>query len=222
MRVLLIQNDHHLHQTCSLVLEKLHYQVDVAENIQDGKYFVEIRNYKLIIMDYEIDSSISSLISHFKKISPKTCIIILSANHTKEAEILSLRSGADDFLIKPIDIDILLARIDTRLKRWNSSLINIKDLSIVPKEELVLFQGHKIDIKGKAFEILIHLVLHKNQIVSKEELLHSIWEEPELVTPNVIEVAINQIRQKLDKKFCITSIETIRKKGYRFCYPQDF
>ena len=55
--------------------------------------------------------------------------------------------------------------------------------------------------------------------VSKEQLLDAIWEEPELVTPNVIEVAINQIRQKMDKPLNIATIETIRRRGYRFCYP---
>ena len=59
----------------------------------------------------------------------------------------------------------------------------------------------------------------KEQIVSKEQLLDAIWEEPELVTPNVIEVAINQIRQKIDKPLGIATIETVRRKGYRFCYP---
>jgi two-component system OmpR family response regulator len=62
--------------------------------------------------------------------------------------------------------------------------------------------------------------MHKDQIVSKEQLLDAIWEEPELVTPNVIEVAINQIRQKMDKPLGITTIETVRRRGYRFCFPK--
>jgi len=61
--------------------------------------------------------------------------------------------------------------------------------------------------------------MHRDQIVSKEQLLDAIWEEPELVTPNVIEVAINQIRQKMDKPLEITTIETVRRRGYRFCFP---
>ena len=75
-------------------------------------------------------------------------------------------------------------------------------------------------MKGKPFEVLTHLARHRDQIVSKEQLLDAIWEEPELVTPNVIEVAINQIRQKMDKPLCISTIETVRRRGYRFCYPK--
>jgi len=64
------------------------------------------------------------------------------------------------------------------------------------------------------------LAIHSDQIVSKEQLLDAIWDEPELVTPNVIEVAINQIRQKMDKPLKISTIETVRRRGYRFCYPK--
>ena len=91
-----------------------------------------------------------------------------------------------------------------------------------PKTIIIVLSARddkEIELKGKPFEVLTHLARHKDQIVSKEQLLDAIWEEPELVTPNVIEVAINQIRQKLDKPLGIQTIETVRRKGYRFCYP---
>ena len=67
----------------------------------------------------------------------------------------------------------------------------------------------------------MHLARYPNQVISKEQLLDAIWEEPELVTPNVIEVAVNQIRQKVDKVFKIDTIQTIRRRGYKFCYPKE-
>ena len=88
-------------------------------------------------------------------------------------------------------------------------------------EEKIEYAGEEIELKGKPFEVLTHLARHRDQIVSKEQLLDAIWEEPELVTPNVIEVAINQIRQKMDKPLNISTIETIRRRGYRFCYPNQ-
>lgn len=68
--------------------------------------------------------------------------------------------------------------------------------------------------------MLTHLARQRDQIVSKDQLLNAIWDEPELVTPNVIEVAINQIRQRMDKPLNINTIETVRRRGYRFCYPK--
>ena len=75
-------------------------------------------------------------------------------------------------------------------------------------------------MKGKPFEVLTHLARHRDQIVSKEQLLDAIWEEPELVTPNVIEVAINQIRQKMDKPLNIGTIENCSPQGLSLLLPQ--
>ncbi len=101
-----------------------------------------------------------------------------------------------------------------------TNLIEIEDLVINPDEEKITYKNQEIELKGKPFEVLTHLARHRDQIVSKEQLLDAIWEEPELVTPNVIEVAINQIRQKMDKPLNIATIETVRRRGYRFCYPK--
>ena len=132
----------------------------------------------------------------------------------------ALKAGADDFLAKPFDFNVLVARIEARLRFGGTNLIEIEDLVINPDEEKITYKGQEIELKGKPFEVLTHLARHRDQIVSKEQLLDAIWEEPELVTPNVIEVAINQIRQKMDKPLNIATIETVRRRGYRFCYPK--
>ncbi|MCV6608199.1 MAG: winged helix-turn-helix domain-containing protein, partial [Campylobacterales bacterium] len=116
-------------------------------------------------------------------------------------------------------IELLNARIETRLRFGGTNVIEIENLIIDPDEEKIFFESKEIELKGKPFEVLTHLAKHKGQIVSKEQLLDAIWEEPELVTPNVIEVAINQIRQKMDKPLEIGTIETVRRRGYRFCFP---
>jgi two-component system OmpR family response regulator len=154
-----------------------------------------------------------------KNRSSRTAVVIISARDDKESEIEALKSGADDFIKKPFDFDILLARIEARLRFGGTNVIEIDDLVINPDEEKIEYAGEEIELKGKPFEVLTHLARHRDQIVSKEQLLDAIWEEPELVTPNVIEVAINQIRQKMDKPLNISTIETIRRRGYRFCYP---
>ena len=129
-------------------------------------------------------------------------------------------SGCDDYIKKPFDFDVLVARIEARLRFGGTNVIKIDDLIIDPDEEKITYLGQDIELKGKPFEVLTHLARHSDQIVSKEQLLDAIWEEPELVTPNVIEVAINQIRQKMDKPLNISTIETVRRRGYRFCFPK--
>ncbi len=222
MRVLIIENDMMLSKTLSDKLIEAEYQADTAENLGDAKYLIDIRNYDLVLLSWS-DTSIDNIniIADIKNKAHKTSIIVLSEKSDKDSEIKALRSGADDFIRKPFDYDILLVRIEAKLRFGASNIIEIEDLVINPEEEKIIYQGNEIELKGKPFEVLTHLAIYKDQIVSKEQLLDAIWEEPELVTPNVIEVAINQIRQKMDKPLNITTIETVRRRGYRFCFPKQ-
>ena len=220
MRVLIIEDDITLGKTLTQLLGENNYQCDLAENVGDAKYYLDIRNYDLVLIGWSTNNHNTSLIADIKKEAHKTSVIILSEDTDKESEIEALRSGADDFIRKPLDEEILLIRIEAKLRFGISNIIEIEELIINPEEEKIIYQGNEIELKGKPFEVLTHLAMHKDQIVSKEQLLDAIWEEPELVTPNVIEVAINQIRQKMDKPLDITTIETVRRRGYRFCFPK--
>lgn len=222
MRILIVEHDEDLNKSLSNLLNYKKYQTDVAENLKDGKYYISIRNYDLVIADWFLkDSRGADIVSTIKERAPKVPIIFISSKDFDKAEVDSLNSGADDYVKYPCVNEILLARISARLRSWASSLIEIGDLAINPDEEKIIYKGKEIEVKGKPFEVLTHLAKHRDQIVSKEQLLDAIWEEPELVTPNVIEVAINQIRQKMDKPLGISTIETVRRRGYRFCYPKS-
>ncbi len=221
MRILVVEHESTLNKTVVEGLSELGYQTDDAESIKDAMYFISIRNYDLIIANWLMpDGDIKDFIVDIKKKSNRTAIVLLSGKHEKEHEIDGLKAGADDYVRKPFDFDVLVARIEARLRFGGTSIIEIEDLVIDPDEEKITFKGVEIELKGKPFEVLTHLARHRDQIVSKEQLLDAIWEEPELVTPNVIEVAINQIRQKMDKPLEISTIETVRRRGYRFCYPK--
>jgi len=222
MRVLIMEDDATLSESLSKLLSEHNYQCDIAESLGDAKYYLDIRNYDLVLLDWPSSSQPSTLniIGEIKKDTRKTSVIVISERLDKESEIEALHSGADDYIRKPLDHDILLVRIEARLRFGASNIIEIEELIINPEEEKIIYQGNEIELKGKPFEVLTHLAMHKDQIVSKEQLLDAIWEEPELVTPNVIEVAINQIRQKMDKPLDITTIETVRRRGYRFCFPK--
>ena len=222
MRILIIEDEVTLNKTIAEGLKELGYQSDVVETLKDGEYYLDIRNYDLILMDWMLpDGNGIDIIGDIKLNTPKTVVVVLSARDDAESEIDALRAGADDYIRKPFDFDVLVARIEARLRFGGSNIIEIEDLIINPEEEKIVYREQEIELKGKPFEVLTHLARHRDQIVSKEQLLDAIWEEPELVTPNVIEVAINQIRQKMDKPLGITTIETVRRRGYRFCFPKS-
>lgn len=222
MRILIIEDEVTLNKMLAEGLKEFGYQSDVVETLKDGEYYLDIRNYDLVLMDWMLpDGNSVDIIGDIKSKTPKTVVVVLSARDDNESEVEALRSGADDYIRKPFDFDVLVARIEARLRFGGSNIIEIEDLTINPEEEKITYKEQEIELKGKPFEVLTHLARHRDQIVSKEQLLDAIWEEPELVTPNVIEVAINQIRQKMDKPLGITTIETVRRRGYRFCFPKE-
>lgn len=221
MRILIVEDEITLNKTIAEGLTEYGYQTDTSESFKDAEYYVGIRNYDLVLSDLMLpDGNGIELIEAIKAKSPRTSVVIISAKDDKETEIKALRAGADDYIKKPFDFDILVARLEARLRFGGTNVIKIDDLVIDPDEEKIIYEDQEIELKGKPFEVLTHLARHSDQIVSKEQLLDAIWEEPELVTPNVIEVAINQIRQKMDKPLNISTIETVRRRGYRFCFPK--
>jgi len=220
MRILIIENDVKLNSILATVLKEHGYQNDVVETLEDAIYYLDIRNYDLILMNGMLaDEHSIDIFGEIENINPKTVIIVISARDDIKSEIEALRSGADDYIRKPFDLDVLVARIQARLR--SNKIIEINELTINPDEAVATYKELKLDLNGKPLEVLIYLAQHRDQIISKEQILHALWEEPELVTPNVIDVAIQRIRQKIDMRFGITTIETVRRRGFRFIFPKE-
>jgi two-component system OmpR family response regulator len=222
MRLLVVEKDETLNDLITKSLHEAGYKTDEAFTIKDAKYFLDIRHYNLIIVDANFGmSEVFKFIDYAKELYPLIKIIVISDDMSVESEIKTLKMGADDYIKKPLHFDLLITRVNVALRGGKESQIKIKDLIIVKDEEKIIYKGKESYLKGKAFEVFMHLARYPNQVISKEQLLDAIWEEPELVTPNVIEVAINQIRQKVDKVFKIDTIKTIRRRGYKFSYPKE-
>ncbi len=215
MRILAIGVDEELTKS---IAKNLRVIVDDSYDIDDSSNFLRFRNYDLILLDYDLEYNKTK--KFIVKISKqlKVPLIVLSIIDDKDTEISFLKAGADDFIKEPFEHDLIAARIDAKLRRTIDNRIKIGNLTIDISEEKTSYRDKEIDIKGKPFDILVYLAEHKNQVISKDRLLNAIWEEPEFITPNVVETSINAIRQKLDKNLGIKCIETIRRRGYKFCY----
>ena len=219
MRILITESDSALNKMIQTALKAHNYKSDETLSLSDAKCYTNVRNYDLILIDLNFGKKeVISFIEDIRTQFPITKIIVISDDMSVETEIEILRAGADDYIHKPIHFELLIARIESKIRFTNSKQIIIKDLIISPNDEKVTYKSKTIELKGKPFEVFTHLAKHPNQIISKEQLLDAIWEEPEMVTPNVIEVAINQIRQKVDKALGITTVETVRRRGYKFSF----
>jgi len=151
MRILIIEDEVTLSKTLAEGLKEYGYQNDVAESLTDGRYFLDIRNYDLVLLDWMLpDGNGIDLIPEIKEKRAKTAVIVLSARDDKESEIEALRLGADDYIKKPFDFDILLMRIEAKLRFGGSNIIEIEDLIINPEEEKIIYKGEIIELKSRA------------------------------------------------------------------------
>jgi two-component system OmpR family response regulator len=228
MKILIVETSKDYSKQLAEKLQTRGFETFSVESLVQASKELEQTLFNLIFINWALSGEETvDFIHQVKKSGKKNSIFVLSDTGDKHDEIMALNGGADDYFRMPFengklnegDFNVLNARMDARLRFGGTNVISIDDLVIDPDEEKIFYQGKEIELKGKPFEVLTHLAKHRDQIVSKEQLLDAIWEEPELVTPNVIEVAINQIRQKMDKPLGIGTIETVRRRGYRFCYP---
>lgn len=228
MKILVVENNKQISELLVKRLKDSGFDSLGVDSLSEAAKQITKTICGLIFINWSIANKATiEFINDIKKNNKKVSIIVLASKKNKDDEILSLNSGADDYIKMPFEdgkleeseYSVLTARMEARLRFGGTNVISIDDLVIDPDEEKIFYKNNEIELKGKPFEVLTHLAKNKEQIVSKEQLLDAIWEEPELVTPNVIEVAINQIRQKMDKPLNISTIETVRRRGYRFCYP---
>jgi two-component system, OmpR family, response regulator len=109
MRILIIEDEVTLNKTLAEGLKEFGYQSDVVETLKDGEYYLDIRNYDLILMDWMLpDGNSVDIIPDIKSNTPKTVVVVLSARDDNESEIEALKAGADDYIRKPFDFDVLL------------------------------------------------------------------------------------------------------------------
>ncbi len=141
MRILIIEDEVTLNKTLAEGLKEFGYQSDVVETLKDGEYYLDIRNYDLILMDWMLpDGNSVDIIPNIKTNTPKTVVVVLSARDDNASEIEALRAGADDYIRKPFDFDVLVARIEARLRFGGSNIIEIDDLTINPEEEKIIYK----------------------------------------------------------------------------------
>lgn len=144
-------------------------------------------------------------------------VIFLTAKGSELDEVLGLELGADDYVVKPISIPKLLARVKTVLRKQRQreevkGTINIGSIEILPSQRLVRVNGKEMFFPKKEFDVLLYLATHLDQVVTREMLLNAVWGNDVYVIDRTVDVHVRKIREKLGKH--ANSIKTIKGVGY--------
>jgi len=194
--------------------------VDHAIDIYDATNFTDFRHYELVlIVDEGVNLSISRYVKEVKKKKSNTKIIVLTDDFKQQHYFYAL--GVDDVICKHCEHpDLVAARVLSNMRHLFGTHITIDKLIIDIAKKEIVYGDINVSLNGKTFDILAYLALRKQKVFSKDEIINALWSEPEYVSDNTVEVAINQIRKKLKSTLGFQVIHTVRRRGYKFSYDQ--
>jgi DNA-binding response OmpR family regulator len=194
--------------------------VDSARDLYDATNFTDFRHYELIIIVDEGERyTLEKYSNEVKKKKRETKIIVLTNNIENQIPLFSL--GVDDVLINHIDsAELIAVRVLSNMRKLFGTQIDVGKLVIDIANKKIEYDDKIVSLNGKTFDILAYLALREERVFSKDEIINALWEEPEYVSDNTVEVAINQIRKRLKSILGFQVIHTVRRRGYKFSYEK--
>lgn len=221
MKILIIEDEHRIAQSIKKGLEQERFTVDVVYTGTEGFDLATTGEYDSIILDRmlpEMDGV--KICKALRAQHIHTPILMLTAKSQTHDKVHGLDSGADDYMTKPFSFEELLARIRAITRRppqHREPILSVGDLRLNPKTYCVTRAGNEIKLTGKEFALLEYLLRNANTILTKEHIIHHVWDYDADILPNTVEVYIRNLRNKVDIPFPQGKplIHTIRGFGYK-------
>jgi two-component system response regulator QseB len=214
MRLLLVEDDEILGDGLVEGLKMEGYAVDWLTNGKLADEAIKINSYELIVLDLNLpDMEGLDILKALRARKDETPVMVLTAKDTVSDRVLGLDSGADDFVIKPFELDEVCARLRALARRNEGrSVPNIEYKGIIldPASHQVTWNDEKVDLSQKEFEILSFLMSNIGRVISRARLEESLYSWDSDVESNTVEVHIHHLRKKLDPSI----IRTVRGVGY--------
>ena len=226
MKILVVEDDERIASLVRNGLEENGYAVMLAYDGETGKKLALQADFDLIISDIMLPNMNGvDLCKQIRSLLPGVPIILLTALNTTDNIIEGFDAGADDYLTKPFDFRILLARVRALLNRKERNvepvnvIIKYADLELNNCTKTVSRSGNEIILTRREFNLLEYLILHKERVLSKTEIAEKVWHTNFDNTSNFIDVYINYLRKKIDKDHEVKLIHT--KPGMGFIFKMD-
>jgi two-component system response regulator PhoP len=220
MRLLVVEDESLLLQQLQQGLEKEGYVVDAAEDGKSGLYYATEFDYDAAIIDIglpEIDGI--SLIRQIRADGKTFPVLILTARGDWQDKVAGLDAGADDYVVKPFQLEEIVARLNALLRRaagFAKPKLEFGPLSLDIAAKRLLVNEQTVDLTAYEYKVLEYLMMHPGQVISKTELTEHLYAQDYDRDSNVLEVFVRRLRQKLDPNQDLQPIETVRGQGYRF------
>ncbi|WP_117880720.1 response regulator transcription factor [Aureibaculum luteum] len=220
-QILVIEDEPNVAAFISQGLQESGYKVFLAYNGSNGLDLLQQMQIDLVVLDVILPKMDGREVAKRIREMGYTYlpIIMLTALGTTENIVKGLDSGADDYLIKPFKFKELLARIRARTRNKGVPVVNnpkltLKDLELDTEAKLVTRAGEEISLTSTEFRLLQYLLLNKNKVLNRVDILEKVWDINFNMGTNVVDVYVNYLRNKIDKNFEVKLIHTVIGMGY--------
>jgi len=214
MRILLIEDDKLLGDGIQAGLGQAGFAVDWVQDGALADTALQTETYAAVVLDLGLPKlSGLELLRRLRARGNAVPVLILTARDTIDDRINGLDSGADDYVVKPFDLDELAARLRAVTRRGQgaaSALLRVDALELNPAEHRVQYRGKPVDLSAREFSLLHELMLNAGRVLSREQLEQRLYAWGEEVESNAIEVHIHHLRRKLSAQL----VRTVRGVGY--------
>ncbi|ASS94655.1 response regulator transcription factor [Peribacillus simplex] len=223
MKVLVVEDNVSLLESIRQILTD-EYEVDTADNGEDGLFMAQQSIYDIIILDVMLPGIDGfEIVRKIREAKIDTSVLFLTAKDALEDRVRGLEMGGDDYLVKPFQAPELKARIRALLRR--SGIISLeqhvkyRDIELLEKEKDILVDGKVIKMTLKQFELLEYLIQNNGKILTREQIFDRIWGFDSDTTIAIVEVFIHHLRKKLEPFHYHKDIQTVRGIGYMLKQP---
>ncbi|MFO0636547.1 MAG: response regulator transcription factor [Nannocystaceae bacterium] len=219
MKLLLVEDNPRLGPMVARGLREDGHVVELVDNGADALAAAGVSKFDAIVLDLMLpDVDGLTVLARLRREGNATPVLVLTARDSLDDRVQGLDRGADDYLVKPFELDELLARLRALVRRATAasttSVITVADLEVDTRAKLARRGGQEIVLSAREFAILECLALRRGRVVSRETLHESMYEGDEQPESNVLEVYIASLRRKIDRDHEIKLIHTRRGLGY--------
>lgn len=217
-KIFIIEDEEKIRVELSNFLSKYGYETKYSD---DFKNIIDValnENPTLILLDINLPLFDGYYICREIRKKSNVPIIVVTSRDTEMDELMSMNLGADDFITKPYNTQILLARIASIIRRTyqnlDSEVFEFKGLKYNMSTSEMTFDNKKCELTKNESKILFTLMKNKERIVSRNDLMKALWQDDEFVDDNTLTVNINRLRKKLEEIGAVDYIQTKRGQGY--------
>lgn len=214
MRLLLIEDEPDLLRSLSRALREEAYAVDTAVDGEDGLYKASNADYDAIVLDWMLPLLDGRAVLQRLREQKTTPVLMLTARDKTRDRVQGLDSGADDYLVKPFDLEELLARLRALIRRsvrHAQPQITIGDVLVDTAPRTVTKSGETVPLTAREYALVEYLSMHRGEVVTRTTLYEHLFDENEMSLSNLLDVHVSNVRKKLGHDFITT------RRGHGYC-----